>query len=392
MGAANGGVREVPGTGAPPLEIREVLSRRDLDRFAKFAAEVYVHDPQWVAPLLLEVKEFLNRKKHPFYLHGDAAMFLALRSGRPVGRILVSDDPNYNAFHRENLGCFGKFESVDDPQVAHGLLDAAAAWLRKRGRTEIRGPIDYSMNYPCGLLVDGFDTPPQVMMNHNPPYYGGLLESWGLAKVKDLYAWWFNDPYDMLAEWRSRVEWLKQRSRVTVRPFRRSEFHAEVNRCNEIYSTAYKDNWGFVPLTDAEFAFLAKQLNQIAHEKQVLLAEADGKTVGFSITLPDMNAAIRPLAGRLTTFGIPIGLVRLLWRMRRVKSARMLVLVVRQEYRRRGVSELLILNTLEFGKKILGYTSAELGWTLEDNYLINRTVERVGAKRYKTYRIYEKKL
>ena len=342
--------------------------------------------------LLLEVKEFLNRKKHPFYLHGDAAMFLALRSGRPVGRILVSDDPNYNAFHHENLGCFGKFESVDDPQVSRGLLDAATEWLRKRGRTEIRGPIDYSMNYPCGLLIDGFDTPPQVMMNHNPPYYAGLLESWGLAKVKDLYAWWFEDPYDMLAEWRSRVEWLAKRGRVTVRPFRRSEFHAEVKRCNEIYSTAYKDNWGFVPLTDAEFEFLAKQLNQIAHEKQVLLAEADGKTVGFSITLPDMNEAIRPLGGRLTTFGIPIGLVRLLWRMRKVKSARMLVLVVRQEYRRRGVSELLILNTLEFGKKILGYTAAELGWTLEDNYLINRTVERVGAKRYKTYRLYEKKL
>ncbi len=392
MGAADGGGRAAPGTGAAPLEIREVHSRRDLDRFAKFAAELYVHDPQWVAPLLLEVKEFLNRKKHPFYLHGDAAMFLALRSGRPVGRILVSDDPNYNAFHHENLGCFGKFESVDDPQVSRGLLDAATEWLRKRGRTEIRGPIDYSMNYPCGLLIDGFDTPPQVMMNHNPPYYAGLLESWGLAKVKDLYAWWFEDPYDMLAEWRSRVEWLAKRGRVTVRPFRRSEFHAEVKRCNEIYSTAYKDNWGFVPLTDAEFEFLAKQLNQIAHEKQVLLAEADGKTVGFSITLPDMNEAIRPLGGRLTTFGIPIGLVRLLWRMRKVKSARMLVLVVRQEYRRRGVSELLILNTLEFGKKILGYTAAELGWTLEDNYLINRTVERVGAKRYKTYRLYEKKL
>lgn len=248
------------------------------------------------------------------------------------------------------------------------------------------------MNYPCGLLIDGFDTPPKIMMNHNPPYYLGLLESWGLTKVKDLYSWWFNDPYDMLAEWRTRVQWLAQRGHVTVRPFRRREFQAEVKRCNEIYTAAYGKSWGFVPLTQTEFEYLAKDMNRIAEENMVLLAEADGQTVGFSITLPDMNEAIRPLNGRLTTFGLPIGLMRFLWRMRKVKSARMLVLVVREDYRRRGVAELLILKTLEDGKNRLGYTSAELGWTLEDNYLINRTVERVGAKRYKTYRILEKNL
>ncbi len=375
-----------------PVEIREVTSGGDLSRFTKLPWTIYAGDPQWVPPLLTEVREFVNRKRHPFYLYGDATMFLALRSGRPAGRILVSDDPHYNEFHHENLGFFGKFESTNDRAVAHALLDAAGGWLRKRGRAGIRGPINYSMNYPCGLLIDGFDTPPKIMMNHNPPYYLGLLESWGLTKVKDLYSWWFNDPYDMLAEWRTRVQWLAQRGHVTVRPFRRREFQAEVKRCNEIYTAAYGKSWGFVPLTQTEFEYLAKDMNRIAEENMVLLAEADGQTVGFSITLPDMNEAIRPLNGRLTTFGLPIGLMRFLWRMRKVKSARMLVLVVREDYRRRGVAELLILKTLEDGKNRLGYTSAELGWTLEDNYLINRTVERVGAKRYKTYRILEKNL
>ncbi len=313
---------------AAPLEIRPVHGRADLKRFLNVPWRIYAADPQWVPPLLMDVKEFLNRRKHPFYQHGDATQLLAVRGEETVGRMLVSDDPLYNQQHGENLGCFGMFECVDDPPAAQALLDAAADWLRARGRTAIRGPIDYSMNYPCGLLVDGFDTPPRIMMNHNRPYYAGLLESWGLRKTKDLYAWWFVDPLDLVAKWKLRAERLARRGGVTVRPFRTNDFTAEVARCHAVYNGAMGDLWGFVKLTPAEFQYLAKRLEQLAIADQVLLAEAKGEVVGFSITLPDINEAIRPLNGRLTRFGVPWGLLQLLRRKRHIRTARMVVLDV----------------------------------------------------------------
>jgi GNAT superfamily N-acetyltransferase len=378
----------LPGAGG--VEICRVTTRRLLDQFVKLPQRIYANDPHWVPRLLIEVKEFLDPKRHPFFGHGAAAQFLAVRRGEPVGRILVSDDPAYNEFHAANLGCFGMFESIDDQAVASALLDAAARWLRDRGRTAIMGPIDYSMNYSCGLLVEGFDTPPRIMMNHNPPYYAPLLEQWGLTKAKDLLAWWFDDSRDVRARWNRLAEWLGRRGGVKVRPFRMNDFEAEVKRCNEVYSGATERNWGFVRLSDAEFRHLAKQMARITVPEQVLVAEIDGKPVGFSITLPDLNEAIKPLGGRLTTFGLPIGLVRLLCRARKIKTARMMVLDVLEGYRRRGVGELLILRTLDYGRRVLHYTGAELSWTLEDNTAVNRTVEAVGATPYKRYRIYER--
>jgi GNAT superfamily N-acetyltransferase len=384
--------RPRPAAAHGALEIREVHDRRDLDRFCRVPWLIYAEDPQWVPPLLVEVKEFLNPRKHPFYLHGEATQFLASRGGVAVGRILVSDDPRYNEQCGSNLGCFGMFESIDDREVAHGLLGAAADWLRGRGRRVIRGPIDYSMNYPCGLLIEGFETPPRVMMNHHRPYYAGLLESWGLAKVKDLHSWWFLDPYQMITQWHPRAERLAGRGGVTIRPFRKHDFAADVHRCQAVYNEAWRENWGFTKFSDAEVDYLAKRLARLAKAELVLLAEAEGKPVGFSITLPDINEAIRPLGGRLTNFGLPINFARLAYHTRHIKTARMAVLGLLPQYRRRGITELLILRTLEHGRNIIGYTGAELGWTLEDNYLVNRTLETVGARRYKTYRIYEKRL
>lgn len=374
------------------IEIREVKTRGDLDRFVELPWRIYAEDPHWVPPLKIEIKDFLNRRKHPFYKHGEAASFIAVRDGQTVGRVLASDDGVYNAEQQSKVGCFGMFESIDEPAVAHALLDAAAGWLRARGLTTIRGPIDYSMNYQCGLLVEGFDTPPRIMMNHNRRYYAALLESWGLHKGRDLYAWWFTDSLDLATKWKARLERMAQRSRVVVRPFRVKDFEAEVIRSREVYNAAMNDLWGFARLTDTEFQYFAKKLSQLAIADQVLLAEIDGRPVGFSITLPDMNEATRPLNGRLTRFGLPIGLLRLLRRKRHITTARMVVLNVLKEYRRRGIAELLILRTLDYGKNVLGYTGAELSWTLEDNDAVNRTIEAVGAKRYKTYRVYEKDL
>ena len=372
------------------LEIRPVVSGRDLNAFLKVPWPIYAEDPQWVPQLLLDQKEFLNPRLHPFYLHGAAEKFIACRDGVAQGRILVSDDPRYNAEHKTNTGCFGMFESADDPEMAQGLMEAAAKWLRDRGRTAILGPIDYSTNYSCGLLVEGFDTPPRIMDNHNPPYYAGLLEACGLAKAKDLFSWWFLDPKNMGDIWRERAERILRRGKITIRSFNERDFDAEVQRCNTVYNGAMERNWGFVSLTEAEFRYMAVRLKQLAEPRMVLLAEVDGYPVGFSITLPDMNEAVRPLNGRLFPYGLPINVVRFLWRKRRIKTARMIVLDVLEKYRRRGIAEMLILKTLDFGKNVAHFTGAELGWTLEDNYLVNQTIEAVGAKKHKVYRIYEK--
>ncbi len=374
------------------LEIRPVASGRDLNDFLKVPWQAYAEDPHWVPQLLLDQKEFLNPRKHPFYLHGAAEKFIAYRDGVPRGRILVSDDPRYNAEHQSNLGCFGMFESADDPEMAKELVESASRWLRDRGRTAIMGPIDYSTNYTCGLLIEGFHTPPRIMDNHNPPYYAGLLESCGLAKVKDLYSWWFVDPKNMGDQWRERAERIMGRGKITIRSFNKRDFDAEVQRCNTVYNGAMERNWGFVSLTEAEFRYMAGRLNELADPKMVLLAEIDGLPVGFSITLPDMNEAVQPLNGRLFPYGLPINVARFLWRRRRIKSARMIVLDVLEKYRRRGIAEMLILKTLDYGKNVVHYTGAELGWTLEDNPLVNRAIEAVGAKKYKVYRIYEKSI
>ncbi|MGA2798086.1 MAG: GNAT family N-acetyltransferase [Thermoguttaceae bacterium] len=376
--------------GSGQLEIREVRTSADLKDFIRIPWRIYRNDPHWVPPLIVEVKEFLNRRKHPFYMHGDAAQFLVLRDGQPLGRILASDDPRYNEGHASNLGCFGMFECVNDRQAAHALLDAATAWLRARGRTEIRGPIDYSTNYPCGLLIDGFNTPPRVMMNHNPMYYAGLLESWGLTKAKDIYAWWFEDKINLEQRWRHRVERIVKRTGITIRHFDNKDFEADVARCREVYNSAMHDLWGFVNLSDAEFHHLARRLRKIAQEEQILLAELDGKPVGFSVTIPDINEAIRPLKGRLTTWGLPLGFLRLLRRMKKISTARVVILNVLEGYRRRGVAEALILRTLDYGKNVLHYSGAELSWTHEDNAPINQAIESVGGQRYKTYRIFQK--
>lgn len=369
--------------------IRPVACTADVRRFIRMTYPLYRNDPYWVAPLEIQTKAFLDPKQHPFYLHGSATPFLAERDGSVVGRILVSDDPHHHEMYHSRVGQFGMFESIDDAEVANAILDTAASWQRERGNNELAGPIDYSMNYACGTLIEGFDTPPRIMMNHNPPYYPKLLEQWGLKKAKDLYCWWFGDELNLLDKWKRRADWLTKRLNIRIRPFNLKNFHAEVDQLCQVYDQAFSENWGFVKLSPKEFQFFGKEMRQIAFPGNIPIAEIDGKIVGFAITLPDLNEAIQPLHGRLTTYGLPIGLFRFLWRIKRVKNGRMLVLVMLNEFRGKGIEQLLILETCRYGKEVLGYQGAELGWTLENNEVINRTIQIVGGKHYKTYRIYQ---
>lgn len=372
------------------VTIEQVRTKAQRSAFVDLPWRIYAGDAAWCPPLKFEAESAIDPAKHPFYRHGTATQFLARRDGQVVGRISVSDDPNYNAEHQANVGCFGMFETVNDLEVARTLLNAAARWLRGRGRTSILGPIDYSTNYPAGLLVEGFATPQRVLMNHQPPYYAALLEQWGLKKAKDMFAWWFDAENPALATWTRRAGRLAERGGVTIRGVRTDDFDVEIERCLTVYNQTWERTWGFVQMTPDEFRHTAYQLKQFAVPELLLMAEVGGETVGFCVTLPDINEAIRPLNGRLTTWGLPIGLVNLLLGMKRIKTARMAVLGVLPGFRKRGIAELLILRAFEYGSRQLGYTGAELSWTLEDNEMINRTVESVGARRYKRFRIYER--
>ena len=375
----------------PQIEISEVRSKAERNAFIKFPWKIYSNDPAWVPPLLLERKEFLRRDKHPFFEHGDAALFLARSGGDIVGRIMVSDDPRYNALHQSNIGCFGMFESIDDQQVANALFEAAAGWLRRLGRNEIMGPIDYSTNYLCGLLIDGFQFPPTLLTGHNLPYYSKLIEGWGFTKEMDLYAWRLADPTVAGSRLRRLAGALEKRSTVTFRPGNLRDIAGEARRLREIYNEAWQNNWGFVPFTEREFDFMTREMKPLLVPELVWLAEVEGKPVGFILCVEDINVAFRKINGRLTTLGLPIGLAKLLYYKSRLTTCRLVALGVIPKYRRHGVAERLVWKVIEeaMGKRGL---AGEASLILENNRLMNRFLEAIGAEKYKTYRIYRRKL
>jgi GNAT superfamily N-acetyltransferase len=374
-----------------PVQISKASSRRERDDFIKFPWTIYRNDPVWVPPLIIERRAFLNRKKHPFYLHGDAELFLARRNGEIVGRIMASDDPRYNSLHRTSVGCFGLFECIDNQEVATALFAAAEEWLRARGRNEIMGPIDYSTNYVCGLLVDGFQHSPTLLTSHNPPYYRRLIEGYAFNKVIDFYAWWFSDPTQATVRLRKLKERLQSRAQFTTRRADLRNLEAESEQFVRIYNEAWKDNWGFVPFTQAEFDHLAAEMKPLLRADFTAVAEVDGVPIGFALALPDINAALKEINGRLTTFGIPVGLAKLLYYKSRLKKARYIAMGVEPRFRRLGVAEMLVLTIMEEGMVKLHF-DAELSMTLENNVMINRFIESIGATKYKTYRIYSKSL
>jgi len=373
------------------IEISEVISRRERNAFIKFPWRIYVNDPAWVPPLIIERKAFLDRKRHPFYRHGDAALFLARKNRKIAGRIMASDDPNYNALHQSNVGCFGLFECIDNRDVAAALFERAEHWLRERGRTEIMGPIDYSTNYICALLIDGFQFPPTILTAHNPPYYKDLIESCGFTKAKDWYAWWFADPARAAARLRPLGERFRKRLAVTIRAGNLKNIREESRRLRQIYNQAWKNNWGFVPFTEAEIEFMTHELSQLIIPEFTLIAEVGDEPAGFILCVPDINVALRHINGRLTTFGFPIGLLKLLYYKSRIRTARLIALGVIEKYRRAGIAEMLVLRIVEDAMIKHGFTG-ELSLTLEDNFMINRFLEAIGAHRYKTYRIYSKSI
>src|ERR1041385_6415231 len=366
------------------IEVAAVDSKRALNEFIELPYTLYRNHPHWVPPLRMAVRELLDRAKHPYYTNADAEFFLARRNGEVVGRIAaILDNPRYQA-PREKGGYFGFFESLDDVMVAEALLVRARQWVFDRGATWMRGPVNPSTNYECGILVEGFDLDPMIMMTYNHPYYPVLMERVGLSKAKDLLAYLSNSHAIELKKIERASSRLMATSGVRVRPINMKEFSSELTRVWEVYCQAWSRNWGFIPMSRDEFFAMGKEMKQILKPELVLIGEADGKMVGFALALPDVNQALKPAGGKL----FPTGLFKILYYQRLVRSVRVLALGVIESYRTSGVAAAFYANLVRNAQK-LGYGDCEMSWILEDNVLMNLPLSVMRAKGYKTYRIYE---
>jgi hypothetical protein len=371
--------------------VTPVTTAAEKKEFIAFQYEVYKNDPNFVPPLLMERNDFLNPKKNPWFEFGTMQLFLARRHGKIVGRISASEDPRYNEFHEVKIGWFGLFECIDDVAVAKALLETAEKWVRDRGLTEMMGPASFSSNAEWSTLIEGFDKPPVLLMPYNPSYYPKLFDACGLSKAKDLWAWEI-DVQKPVPEKIARVaEKIRKREGIVVRQANLKDWAKEVRRIKDIYNAAWEKNWGFVPMTDKEFDHLAKDLKQVIVPELTLIGEINHEPVAFALTLPDANIAIKAANGRLTTFGLPIGLVKLLLASKKIKSGRLAILGIKQGFRKRGLDAVMMLDTFN-NSRAQGWVGGEVSWTLEDNDLVNRAIEVFGCKKYKTYRVYKKDL
>ena len=368
------------------MEIAPVHSGRDLDRFVAFPYTLHRADPLWVPPLRRDVYTILSPKKNPFFQHAEQQNFLALRDGQVVGRIAAIKNDEHQRVHADKVGFYGFFESVDDQGVADALFSAAAAWLKQRGFDTMRGPMNPSINDECGLLVDGFDTPPVILMTHNPRYYVPLHERAGFTKAKDLIAAegsGFNPPERIMRA----AQILAERKGVTLRAVNMKRFRDEVALVKKLYNLAWEQNWGFVPMTDAELDHLAVQLKPIIVPDLVCFAEVKGEPVGFAVAIPDLNVALKHNpSGRMFP-----GILKVLWHARKISRLRVPLLGTIKEYRGRGIDALLYHWIWTKGNAN-GYSWAEGGWLLEDNAAIMNGMFQLGFHPYKTYRIYDRPL
>ncbi|MGD2158904.1 MAG: hypothetical protein PVG14_14175 [Anaerolineales bacterium] len=380
------------------LRIEPVETIKDRRSFISLPWRVYQDNPYWVPPLFSERIAFLDPAKNPFYEHASVDLFLAKRGEEVVGTIAAFTNHRHNEFQDENVGFFGFFEVLEDPEAADALLEHAEIWASERGHTALRGPAQFSTNEECGLLVDGFDDPPRILMTYNPKRYVDYLEERGYQKAMDLWAYALD--MDIFAEG-SRfpeklvrvVEKVKARSNIHIRNLDMRIFDAEVEKVKKIYNNSWARNWGFVPMTDAEIDKLGEELQQIIDPDLVFIAEIEGETVGFSLPLPDLNQPLlraypRPSTPELWT------MAKLLWHWkarRTVTWLRVFAMGVLPEYRLRGVDALFYYETAQ-AALAKGIRHAEMSWILENNDMMNRGIQMMGGQVYKTYRFYEKAL
>lgn len=358
-------------------------SDRDRDEFIELPFKLYRDDPNWVPPLKRDVRELIDPAKHPFHQHATVELFLAWKGNELVGRIAAIRNELQLEVHKDKTGFFGLFECVHDDAVSRALLDTARQWLSSHGLDNMRGPASFSLNEEAGLLVDGFDGPPVVMMTYNPEWYAELFEAYGLRKSKDLLAYWWPDvkPSPRLVKV---ADALRRRFKVTLRTLDKKNFWNDVAIVRRVYNEAWQDNWGHIPMTEAELDYMAKQLKPVVEPSLVVFAEVNGDLAGFGLALPDLNVALKQMKGSL----FPLGWAKALWYSRKIQTARTLTLGVLEKYRRSGVAELMMLEMMTNAQK-KGIVNAEFSWILEDNMMMRMSLEKIGARVYRTYRMYD---
>jgi hypothetical protein len=368
------------------VEVLPVEERWQIADFIDLPWRIYADYPRWVPPLKKDVRRMLDPRRHPFWASAERRLFLVRRGSETVGRIAAIIDHRYNDFHGEKMGIWGFFECTDDPAAAAALFSAVKTWVHQKGMTFIRGPLNPSTNYEVGLLIEGFDYPPALMMPYNPPYYARLVESCGFAKAKDLLAFLIDGDY-RLPEWMERLaERIAQKKGIHIRRFRPKDEDTEFALTKEIYNASWSGNWGFVPLSDDEMRDIQKSVMTFADPDLAFFIYYEGDPAAVCVIFPDINPLLKHLNGRI---GL-LGLLKVLLYRREVRGLRCLIFGIKDAYRQLGLPLLAVHHVFEVVKQKKKYRSLEMGWTLEDNEAVNTLIEDAGARPYKKYRIFEK--
>ncbi|GAB4300171.1 MAG: GNAT family N-acetyltransferase [Ignavibacteriaceae bacterium] len=370
------------------LKIIPVRTKSELMKFIKFQWEIYRNDPYWVPPLIMDRKKILSKEKNPFFLHAEAEYFLAEKDGKLAGRIAAIKNDLHNQHHKDKAGFFGFFECINDQQVANLLFDTAKNWLKEKGCDSMRGPANPSSNDEYGMLIEGFNDSPRLLMTYNPPYYIDLCENYGLTKAKDLYAFKLEQDKVFAADKVKRVaEIARQRSGLKITHLNMKKFHDELEKVKYVYNKAWEPNWGFVPLTDKEIDAMAKDLKPLAEPTLVLFGEIKGQLVGFALAMPDYNIIFKEMNGRL----FPFGFLKLLTQKKKIKWARIITLGIVPEFQKKGLDAVFYWEIVNrAGAK--GINLGEASWILEDNEMMIRGAKILNGELYKKYRIYEIKI
>lgn len=378
------------------LEIKPI-SNQDKKGIAQFIDVLWkIYEPRkkekefskWVPPLRIAVKELLDVKNNPFYKRADIQLFIAYLNGKPVGRIAAIHNKGHNEFYKDTVGFYGFFECIDNQEVANALFSAAEKWLKEKGLTVMRGPMSPSTNHECGLLIRGQSQHPTIQTTWNPKYYEALHDNAGLTKAKDLVAYILmtNQGVSLPQKVIDYVKRIRNSTRIKFRDFNLKDFQGEVDKCFDIYNSAWEQNWGFFPMTQEEFNFAAKDMKMIVDPRMAFMAEVDGKAAGFMLAVPDIHYVQRHIPdGRL----FPFGIFKLLLGKRMVKFLRVITLGVKPEYRGSGIFALFTYEAFERAKKF-GYVGGEASWILEDNVPMNKPWQDLGAPRYRLWRIYDR--
>jgi GNAT superfamily N-acetyltransferase len=370
------------------INIRTVQNKNDLQQFIRFQWEIYKDDNYWVPPLIMERKKLLDKEKNPFFKQAEAKYFLAERDGKLVGRIAAIKNDVHLKYHKDDTGFFGFFECINDQEVADALFNKAKDWIKEKGLSNMRGPANPSSNDEWGMLLEGFDDSPRILMTYNPFYYNTLCENYGMKKAKDMYAWKIVNQKIMASEkLRRGQELVRKRYNVKVTHLNMKNFDEDIEKFKYVYNKAWMPNWGFIPMTNEQIDAMAKDLKPLAEPTLVLFIEINDELVGAALVMLDYNEIFRSMNGKL----FPFNFLKLFTQKKKITWARILTLGIIPEHQKKGLDAVLYWEVVHRAQKI-GIYQGEASWVLEDNDMMNRGLELMNAERYKKYRIWEKSI